>query len=90
MMQKLFHIPSILLCRFAAWLVEWADLYASDPDLELRLWQTVETLAGVGSRVTGYPGCDVAVGILKDTLRTLGLTEVYAHRIPVPIPGLRG
>ncbi len=85
-MSKLFHIPSILLCTLAAWFVERAELYASDPDLELRLRQTVETLAGVGSRVTGYPGCDAAAEILKDTLRALGVTEVYAHRFPVPIP----
>jgi hypothetical protein len=57
---------------------------ADEPEQRLR--QTVEELAGMGSRVTGYPGSVRAAEYLREKLRAAGVTEIHTHRFPVPIP----
>ena len=57
---------------------------ADEPEQRLR--QTVEELAGMGSRVTGYPGSVRAAEYLREKLRAAGVTEIHTQNFPVPIP----
>ncbi|MCC7263682.1 MAG: FtsX-like permease family protein [Candidatus Latescibacteria bacterium] len=54
--------------------------------LESRLQQHLEHLAGLGSRVTGYPGAAAAVAYLEARLRAQGVGLVYRVPFGVPVP----
>ena len=54
--------------------------------LEDRLQTTVARLAGVESRVTGYPGADAAAEYLADELRAAGVREIHVQEFGVPVP----
>jgi len=47
---------------------------------------TIRTLAGYGSRVTGYPGCEKAAAFVETRFRELGLEDVRAEEFPVVVP----
>lgn len=51
-----------------------------------RLQRSVEDLSSVGSRVTGYPGCQRAAAWLRQELARARITEVQAQRFTVPVP----
>ena len=65
-------------------------LFVSGPSgadqIEQRLRRTVEELAGMGSRVTGYPGSVRAAEYLRARLRAAGVAEIHVQHFPVPIP----
>jgi len=49
----------------------------------------VEYLAGLGSRLTGTPGCEQAAAYIKKHFRSLGL-RVESERYPITIPVTQG
>ena len=61
-------------------------LDAEEGELEGRLRRRVESLSEVGSRVTGYGGCERAAAYLEEALRRLGVGGVHTYGFPVPIP----
>ena len=69
-----------------------AATLTSDPQLaganllEHRLRTAVARLAGVESRVTGYPGADAAAEHLAGELREAGVREVHVQEFGVPVP----
>lgn len=50
-----------------------------------RMQQVIDTLAGFGSRVTGYPGCDAAADYVAAAFREIGL-EVTEETFEVLVP----
>ena len=62
-----------------------STLHANDR-LEASLRETITDLAGLGSRVTGYPGADQAAEYLKGRLRDLLIEEIYEQTFPQPVP----
>ncbi len=48
--------------------------------------RVVEDMAALGSRVTGYPGCEKAVDMVVDKFRELGLKDVTIEEFPVVVP----
>jgi len=56
---------------------------------EARLRRTVEELASVGSRVTGYPGARRAADFVARTFREIGLEQVHEEpfRVAAPMDG---
>ncbi len=50
------------------------------------LSKTVHDLAGLGSRVTGYPGCDQAADMVQKRFRELGLDGITVETFPVLVP----
>lgn len=53
---------------------------------ERALQQHVERLVSFGSRVTGYPGCDLAATYIFENLAALGLEEVHYEDFEVTVP----
>ena len=53
---------------------------------EGRLRQTIESLAALGSRVTGYPGAEKAAKLVAAAFREIGLHDVHEERFPVAAP----
>ncbi len=51
--------------------------------------QVVRELAAVDSRVTGYPGCEVAAKMVEDRFRGLGLDDVAVEEFPVLVPWVK-
>lgn len=51
---------------------------------ELR--HTINYLASLGSRVTGYPGCEAAAKFVEQKFRELGLEDVTVEEFPVLVP----
>lgn len=62
------------------------DRIAADGALERRLQESVEQLADMGSRVTGYPGCARAAEYLQAELRAAGIAEIHVQSFEVAIP----
>jgi hypothetical protein len=48
--------------------------------------EEIETFAGFGSRVTGYPGADAAHDYIRDRFRRLGLRDVTTDTFHVAVP----
>ena len=82
-MLRIHNIAVLFLCGACVLCAGPAD---TDPDLEKRLRETVEQMAGVGSRVTGYPGCDSAGVRLEAALREAGVEVIQEHRFSLPVP----
>jgi hypothetical protein len=52
-----------------------------------RMERFVKQLASFGSRVTGYPGCNRAAGLIEQTFREIGLEvtkETFSVLVPMP------
>ncbi|MGE5531147.1 MAG: M28 family peptidase, partial [Bacteroidota bacterium] len=52
-----------------------------------RMERFVKQLASFGSRVTGYPGCNRAAGLIEQTFREIGLQvtkETFSVLVPMP------
>ena len=47
---------------------------------------TVKLMSELGSRVTGYPGCDKAAKYVEDKFRALGIGDVSVQEFPVLVP----
>lgn len=66
----------------------------SDTDYELaagavsydELASTIDYLSSLGSRVTGYPGCDQAAKYVESQFRQLGLDNIQVETFPVLVP----
>lgn len=54
--------------------------------LEEKLQEHIAHLAGLGSRVTGYPGAGAAADYLEAQLRAQGVAQVYRVPFGVPVP----
>lgn len=54
--------------------------------LEEKLQGHIARLAGLGSRVTGYPGASAAADYLEAQLRARGVAQVYRAPFQVPVP----
>ncbi len=46
----------------------------------------ISRLEGLGSRVTGYPGCHQAAGIIEEGFRSLGIEDVSVQEFPIVVP----
>ena len=68
--------------------VDFAELAHTAP-VE-RVQQTMDTFAGLGSRVAGYPGADQAAQIVQERFRAIGLDDVAVHEYDVSIPVDKG
>ena len=66
--------------------------YSADPSAaaNVRVRQNVEYLSSLGSRVVGYPGCELAADFIETQLRTIGLEEVRIEQFHVAMPLDRG
>lgn len=58
--------------------------------LKLDPLPTIEYLSNLGSRVTGYPGCDKAAEFVRERFRELGLIDVKVTGIGVVVPVEKG
>lgn len=47
---------------------------------------TIQQMADLGSRVTGYDGCDQAAKLVETRFRELGLQDVEVEEFPVVVP----
>ncbi len=61
------------------------DTSGDDLNLE-RIQTTVTDLSSLPSRVTGYPGVDLAAEYLQNHLRAAGITEIETDAFDVPSP----
>ncbi len=68
--------------------VDFAELAHTAP-VE-RVQQTMDTFAGLGSRVAGYRGADQAAQIVQERFRAIGLNDVTVHEYDVSIPVDKG
>ena len=68
--------------------VDFAELARTAP-VE-RVQQTMDTFAGLGSRVAGYRGADQAAQIVQERFRAIGLDDVTVHEYDVSIPVDKG
>ncbi len=55
-----------------------------------QLEQSIGYLAGLGSRVVGYPGADQAASFIQAAFEDLGLHKVAAHTYDISIPVEKG
>ena len=79
----------ILVGAVPAWTeVDFAELARTAP-VE-RVQQTMDTFAGLGSRVAGYRGADQAAQIVQERFRAIGLDDVTVHEYDVSIPVDKG
>ena len=79
----------ILASAAPAWTeVDFAELARTTP-VE-RVQQTMDTFAGLGSRVAGYPGADQAARIVQKRFRAIGLDDIAVHEYDVSIPVDKG
>ncbi|MCE2448785.1 MAG: M28 family peptidase [Candidatus Latescibacteria bacterium] len=79
----------ILVGAAPAWTeVDFAELARTAP-VE-RVQQTMDTFAGLGSRVAGYRGADQAAQIVQERFRAIGLDDVTVHEYDVSIPVDKG
>jgi len=53
---------------------------------EQRLRGYVEELSSLGSRVTGYPGCDQAAIYLREQLERIGVADVHYQEFDLAVP----
>ena len=56
----------------------------------VRVRQSVDYLSSLGSRVVGYPGCDLAADYIETEFRTIGLEGVTREQFDVVVPIDRG
>lgn len=61
------------------------ELAAGSVDYD-SLAATIEHLSSLGSRVTGYPGCEKAAEFVERRFRELGLEDVTVETFPVLVP----
>ncbi len=79
----------ILVGAAPAWTeVDFAELAHAAPVERVR--QTMDTFAGLGSRVAGYRGADQAAQIVQERFRAIGLADVTVHEYDVSIPVDKG
>ena len=64
--------------------VDFAQLAKAAP--VSRVQETLGHLAGLGSRVVGYPGADEAARFIQDNFRDIGLDDIAVHEYDVSIP----
>ncbi|HIE51652.1 MAG TPA: FtsX-like permease family protein [Armatimonadetes bacterium] len=67
---------------------ELSTLYGA-VDME-NIRRDVETLAALGSRVTGYPGAGAAAELIRDRFRQLGLQDLTVQEFDLPVPVDKG
>jgi len=51
---------------------------------------TIRELSQLGSRMSGYPGCDKAANFIVQTFQGIGLSNITVEDIPVTVPVDRG
>ena len=79
----------VLASAAPAWTeVNFAELAHTTP-VE-RVQQTMDTFAGLGSRVAGYRGADQAAQIVQERFRAIGLDDIAVHEYDVSIPVDKG
>ena len=79
----------VLASAAPAWTeVDFAELAHTTP-VE-RVQQTMDTFAGLGSRVAGYRGADQAAQIVQERFRAIGLDDIAVHEYDVSIPVDKG
>ena len=59
-------------------------------DSSARIRHSVEHLSSLGSRVVGYPGCELAADFIETQFRTIGLEDVRREQFDVVVPIDRG
>jgi hypothetical protein len=74
------------LCQVGAGLAAAFALAGPAQALEARLRERIAHLAGLGSRVTGYPGARAAADYLEAQLKAQGVVQVYRAPFQVPVP----
>lgn len=68
--------------------VDFAELAEAAP--VSRVQETLEHLAGLESRVVGYPGADEAARFIQENFREIGLDDIAVHEYDVSIPMDKG
>ena len=63
----------------------WGD-FGLGSELRERLAEHVDVLAGMGSRMSGYPGAEAAADYLEEQLRGFGIEEIYRREFGLPVP----
>ena len=76
----------LLLKGFLAYLAIVTLLVGTSSAQQEGVQETIQTLAGVGSRVVGYPGYDEAAAYVEARLRASGAAEVRRDTFPVVVP----
>jgi len=68
--------------------VAWAGRYSAKYDAVnmQTLRADVLQMEALGSRVTGYPGCEAAADLVADRFRKLGLQDVSFQEFKLPVP----
>ncbi len=61
------------------------ELAASVVD-ERAMRQLITDMEGLGSRVTGYPGCREAAQMVKDGFREIGIDDIEVQEFPAVVP----
>ena len=88
--QTLYGIAALLALgvqsAFAS--VNYDDLRALAPESRLR--ETIGFLAGLDSRVTGYPGAEQATRYLQRQFTEIGLDDITLHKYDVSVPVEKG
>ena len=64
--------------------VNYSDLRALAPESRLR--ETIGYLAGLESRVTGYPGAEQAALFVQQQFQDIGLDDITLHKYDVSVP----
>jgi len=64
--------------------VNYGDLRALAPESRLR--ETIGYLAGLESRVTGYPGAEQAALFVQQQFQDIGLDDIALHKYDVSVP----
>ncbi|MBT6625784.1 MAG: hypothetical protein HOB49_02200, partial [Gemmatimonadetes bacterium] len=64
--------------------VNYEELRALAPESRLR--ETIGYLAGLESRVTGYPGAEQAALFVQQQFRDIGLDDITFHKYDVSVP----
>ena len=67
-------------------------LEVEDPSAapNVRIRESVEYLSSLGSRVVGYPGCELAANFIEAQFRSIGLDDVRREQFDVVVPIDRG
>lgn len=51
-----------------------------------QIQSTIQQMASLGSRITGYEGCDRAAAMVEQEFRRLGLKDITVEEFPVVVP----
>ncbi|MEE3337720.1 MAG: hypothetical protein VX255_15145 [Candidatus Latescibacterota bacterium] len=88
--QTLYGLAALLALgvqsAFAS--VNYDDLRALAPESRLR--ETIGFLAGLDSRVTGYPGAEQATRYVQRQFTEIGLDDIILHKYDVSVPVEKG